>query len=92
MIETTPIVAEDVQSAQVGAIIVNNFTDEEFAKALVSLISKYLGHLKAMNDQVSSHELTLEERPRQFASKENEVASTSHDIQCERGQDYGDQK
>ena len=100
MIETAPVVAEDVQSAQVGDIIADNFTDEEFAQALVPLdtaISQNLGHLKAMNDQVSSHERTLEERDaaglipgfskcttharRQL---ENESASISHDIQCER--------
>ena len=100
MIETAPVVAEDVQSAQVGDIIADNFTDEEFAQALVPLdtaISQYIGHLKAMNDQVSSHERTLEERRRQFDSRvlkkctkherrqlENEFASFSHDIQCER--------
>ena len=100
MIETAPVVAEDVQSAQVGDIIADNFTDEEVAQALVPLdtaISQYLGHLKAMSDQVSSHERTLEERRRQFESRvlkkctnherrqlENEFASISHDIQCER--------
>ena len=51
MIETAPVMAEDVQSAQVGDIIADNFTDEEFAQALVPLdtaISQYLGHLKAI--------------------------------------------
>ena len=64
---------------------------------LDTAISQYLGHLKTMNDQVSSHERTLEERRRQFDSRihkkctkherrqlENEFASISHDIQCER--------
>ena len=99
MIERAPPVAEDVQSAQVGDIMADNLTDL-FAQALVPLdtaISQYLGHLKAMNDQVSSHERTLEERRRQFDARvliksiqherrqlENEFASISHDIQCER--------
>ena len=64
MIEAAPAVAEDVQSAQVGDIIADNFTDEEFAQALVPLdtaISQYLGNLKSMNDRVSSLERTLEE-------------------------------
>ena len=42
----------------------DNLSDEEFAQALVvlnSAISQYLGHLKAMNDQVSSRERTLPE-------------------------------
>ena len=72
MIETAPVVAADVQSAPVADIIADNFTDEEFAHALVPLdtaTSQYLGHLKAMNDQVSSHERTLEERRRQFDSR-----------------------
>ena len=69
MTETAPVMAEDVLSVQVGNIISDNFTDEEFAHALVPLdtaTSQNLGHLKAMNDQVSSHERTLEERRRQF--------------------------
>ena len=78
----------------------NNLSDEEFAQALVPLNSansQYLGHRKAMNDQVSSHERTLEERRCQLDSwvlnkcrkherrqLENEFASISNDIQCER--------
>ena len=45
MIETAPVVAEDVQSAEVGDIIADNFTDEEFAQALAPLdtaISQYI--------------------------------------------------
>ena len=37
MIEAAPFVEEDVQFAQVGDIIADNFTDEEFAQALVPL-------------------------------------------------------
>ena len=97
MTETAPVVAEDVQSVQVGDIISDNFTDEEFAQALVPLdtaISQYLGNLNAMNDQVSSHERTLDEARRKLDSRkctkcqrrqlENDLASASNMVQCER--------
>ena len=83
-----------------GSIITDNLSDEEFAQALVPLdsaISQYLGHLRAMNDQVSSRERTLKEKRCQIDSwdlnkcteherrqLENEFASISNDTQCDR--------
>ena len=95
MIEAAPVVAEDVQSAHVGDIIV-----DEFAQALVPLdtaISQCLGCFKSMNDQVSSHERTLEVARCKLDSRilnrctkherrqlENDLASASNMVQCER--------
>ena len=80
-----------------GNIITANLSDEEFAQALVPLnsaISQYLGHLKSMNDRVSSFERTLEEKLDSRVLKkctkhekrqlENDFASVSNEIQCER--------
>ena len=88
---TAPVVAEDAQSVQVGDIISDNFTDEEFAQALGPLdtaISQYLGNLKSMNDRVSSHERLLEEARCKLDSRkctkyqrrhlENDLASASN--------------
>ena len=96
MTQTAPVVAEDVQSVQVGDSISDNFTDEEFSQALVPLdtaISQYLGKLKAMSDQVSFHERTLEEARHKLDSRkcskyqrrqlENDLASASNMVQCE---------
>ena len=97
MTETAPVVAEDVLSVQGGDIISDNFTDEEFAQALVPLdtaISQHLGNLKSMNDRVSSLERTLEEARCKLDSQrctksqrrqlENDLASASNMMQCER--------
>ena len=97
MTETALVVAEDVQSDQVGDIISDNFTDEGFAQALVPLdtaISQHLGNLKSMNDRVSSLERTLEDARCKLDSRkwtkyhrrqlENDLASASNMVQCER--------
>ena len=71
VVEAAPIVVEYVQPAHVveyvtpepAVSITDNFTDGEFAQALVllsSAISQFFGHLKSMNDRVSSLERTLE--------------------------------
>ena len=101
MVEAAPVVAEYVQPAQVEDIIADNFTDEEFAQALVPLdtdISQHLGHLKSMNDRVSSLERTLQVARCKLDSRalnnctkherrqlENDFASASTMVQCERG-------
>ena len=100
MVEAASIVAEYVQPAQVGDIITDNLTNEEFAQALVPLdtaISQNLGHLKSMNDRVSSLERTLEVARCKLDSQalnkctkherrqlENDFASASNMVQCER--------
>ena len=74
MTETAPVVAEEVLSVQVGDIISDNFTDKEFAQELVALdtaISLYLRNLKAMSDQVSSHERILAETGCMLDSRKN---------------------
>ena len=100
MVEAALFVVEYVQPAQVWNIVADNLTDEEFAQALVPLdsaISQHLGCLKLMNDQVSFHERTLEQRRCQLFSwvlnrctkqerrqLENDYASVSNMILCER--------
>ena len=97
MTEAAPVVAEDVQSVQVGDIISDNFTDEEIAQAMVPLgtaISQYLGNLKSMNARVSSLERTLEEARCKLDSRkctkyqrrqlEDDLASASDMVQFER--------
>ena len=100
MVEADCIVAEYVQPAQVGDIITDNLPNEEFAQALVPLdtaISQFLGHLKSMNERVSSSERTLEETRCKLDSRvlnrctkherrqlENDFASVSNMIQCQR--------
>ena len=59
MVKAALVVAECVQLA-LGDIITDNLTNEEFAQALDTAISQYLGHLKSMNARVSSLELTPE--------------------------------
>ena len=102
------MVVEYVQPAHVveyvtpelAVIITDNLIDEEFAQALVPLnsaIAQYLGHLKSMNDRVSSLERTLEVTRWKLDSQvlnkctkherrqlENDFASSSNKIQCVR--------
>ena len=100
MVEAASIVAEYVQPVQVGDIITDNLTNEEFAQTLVPLgtgISHDLGHLKSMNDPVSSLERTLEVARCRFDSwalnqstkherrqLENDFASASNTVHFER--------
>ena len=87
MVEAASFVAEYVQPAQVGDIITDNLTNEEFAQALVPLdtaISQHLGHLKSLArcrfDSWALNKCTKHER-RQL---ENDFASASNMVQCER--------
>ena len=95
--QSIPEVVERIQEPPGLGSALNIFTDEEFAQELATLdaaISIYLGSVKAMGDQVSSHERILAETRCKLDSQkcvkdqrrqsENDLASISNMIQCER--------